>query len=151
MEMDTLKDHLKLVMAHDLAKDLMYSWQRLFEFHEKPGHYPVWFLADATEPPRTDKIKIGLVGDNWAYTLVGIVKTFVTYYDHLYATHSPLECIIDMFFTTFLMPQLTSNHQRILQSPIILQEIETVINNLKVNKMPGLDGLTCESNKKKLR
>lgn len=62
--------------------------------------------------------------------------------NYIYALKGNQQESSDFFALYDLPSQLTEEHRNILEVPITAQDISTVLDSLKVNKSPGLDGLT---------
>lgn len=76
------------------------------------------------------------------------LKVFEDYYQDLYKSSMPEGEAIEAFLTNVNMPVLTDDHRQSLEEVITIQEVDWAIGKLKVDKAPGMDGITAEFCKK---
>lgn len=70
---------------------------------------------------------------------------FSDYYADLYSTSHPDVTEIKNFFNKYIPDlRIMDEHALILDEPVTSEEILAVIQSLKTNKSPGLDGLGAE-------
>lgn len=67
------------------------------------------------------------------------LQVFVEYYQQLYKSSGPEIGRIEDFVSR--IPKFQDGDRQKLSQPISMQEVEWTINNFKLGKAPGLDGL----------
>lgn len=77
----------------------------------------------------------------------GIEKALVRQYSELFKSSGTCETSINKLLE-FTENKISNQKKRLLESEIVEKEVETAIQQLKDNKVPGLDGLTNEFYKK---
>lgn len=145
--LDAQMAKFKLIEASQVAKQIMYSKQRTFEYRDKPNTLLARMLTTKQESFRlplsmtTYKgIQVDSVPDK--------LQVFVEYYQQLYQSSGPeMEKIKDFVSRVPIQVFQEGDRQR-LNQPISVQEEDWAINNLKVRKAPGLDSLMAELYKK---
>jgi hypothetical protein len=73
---------------------------------------------------------------------IHILSTIKSYYENLYTTKYPDENLTSNYiFDTKLEDRLQDQDQSICDGKVTEEECSSAINNMKLNKAPGLDGL----------
>lgn len=82
---------------------------------------------------------------NWWETLIGILNTFLEFYEALYQTQtSHTEQELTSYLTDLNLPSLNPEDSAALESSITQEEISQAISSFRPGKSPGLDGFPAE-------
>lgn len=115
----------------------MYSRQKLFDFHDKPGRLLARLLANspdqiwAGQMCYSDSCQTSDLGDK--------LKIFAQFYEYLYTSASPSHLVLCGFLDHLNIPQLSEEHRLMMEAFIMVVEVETAIDGLKNNKSPSLN------------
>lgn len=100
--METLaafENQLKLLYGHLVAKDIMFSKQRLFEPRDKPGKNFAWLLADVCGKDNNGKMR--KLDDTFAIDPMEKLEGFSDFYSVLYVSISLATQEIDVGFCSY--------------------------------------------------
>lgn len=132
------KSQLKLLETHEAAQELMFSRQKLYEYRDKPGKYLTHLLAEPEEYNWGEHMC--LADGSWMTSLKEKLDVFTQFQESLHNLSQPSQANMDRFLERLEFPKLSEEHSRALDTSIQESEILHIIDQLKGNKSPGLDG-----------
>ena len=103
-----------------------------------------YFLSLEKQRQSNNVIRKVKDGDEIVSRDTGILKSITQFYETLYSKKTLTQANIDDYLASIELPELCTEDTQSCDSPFCEQEFETVISELKLNKSPGLDGLTPE-------
>lgn len=145
--LDNETTNIKLLEVSGVAREIMYNKQNIFEYRDKPNKHLARLLA-TSERKLCILDTMFLRDGSEATTVTDKLKVFFDYYTELYKSKSPMDEEIDNYLTSIEIPRLADNQRQNVDGVITAQEIDWAIGKLKINKAPGLDGITAEFYKK---
>lgn len=131
-----------MIDALDIAQSVMYAKQRDFEFWDKAGKQFSRVLSE--HPERRKEVLMKLDSGELTTKAEEKLNIFVRFYSELYKSGSSGCTRLASFLENIELKELTSDHIRVLEASIGLNEINKAIVALRCNSSPGLDGLTPE-------
>ena len=86
--------------------------------------------------------QIKSLNGNFVHTDSDIINELAKYYENLFKSNKASNDKIEQYFSDInLMVKLKDTEKLMCETPISENEFSDVVNNLKINKSPGLDGL----------
>lgn len=126
----------------NIVKDIMFSWQSVFEYRDKPEKQLVKLLVETED--RSLEIRMRKEDELCAMTPQEKLSIYSRFSESLYTSACPSQNTIRGFLTTIIVPELLDEQREVLQSAIQESEILQAIDKLKLNKTPGPDSFTTK-------
>lgn len=135
-------NQLKLLGAQDIAKQIMYSKQTIFEYRVKLGKLLARNLGEHKDFSQLSNMKDHTLNQqiSWKYFICIIVSYMLLWIPNMKMGVS--------FLDKYRHLRIMEEHSAQLDAPITVDKIEATINYLHVGKSSGSDGFPVEFYKK---
>lgn len=140
--LDEIKSNIALLDAWMVARDIMYSNQRVFEFRDHPVRNLARVLLENYQ--RSPVLQMQLLDGALTDDPVKKLQFFFYFYKILYGSDSAPADAQDLFFHSVEISLMNEEDRENLEFPIKLSEVISMIKALKLNKGPRIDGLTIK-------
>lgn len=136
-ELEALVAKLKVSVAVSVAKELLYAKQQYFE----PNNNLARILAGTQNKLVVSETIIAQDGSVQT-CLEDKLDLFSTYYTSLHQSQEPKEELIKEFMEHMEIPFFSDMHKCSLDIDFTLAELKETLSRMKLEKSPGLDGLS---------
>ena len=142
-KLESIKNELKIIEDKMTAGSIIRSKCNIINSNENANQY--FFNLEQTRSNKKTIEKINFNNTEYKNTK-DILHCFKQFYNNLYA-EEPVDPSINNKFLENL-PKISEDDNNFITKSISKQEILKALNDMKTNKSPGSDGLTCSFYKK---
>ena len=153
-EIQSTTENEKFITERNAAKDkldILYTDKAIgaqirskVKYIEEGERLPSYFLGVEKQRQSNNRIK-ALTKDDVTYTDDdGILQIAKDFYSDLFTSRNPSQEAINIYLNDIDIHKLSEEEQKICDGVISLQECETAVSKMKLNRSPGEDGLPVE-------
>ena len=139
--LDAARSALNLVLTTKAGEDIKWTGANFYKFKDKIGPMLAHKLSPRFQSRTLPKIK--MIDGSFSLNPRRIMEAFHDFYSKLYtSTEDSSSERIDDFLSNLNLPKLSEIHTEVMEAPISIEEVSTVIKHLKLDKAPGPDGFS---------
>ena len=139
-QLDNAKLRLETINATKTNGSIIRSHAQWIEFGEKNSKY---FLNLEKRNYKTKNITSLQIKENqFTHNPKEILNMQKHFYESLYNSSKRCDYFDDIFLND--LPQITENHFRLTEKPLLIEELDRALKAMKPGKTPGTDGLSVE-------